>query len=276
MLGPVRALVLICLAACGFEHGALSGNNKDASPDVPDDVTRTWTVDPTSGKAAPSTSSEWADFIAANALAIPAPDSIWLFDDASGAVTDREGTVDLASIGNTPASYRVTVSGWTRPAIGAPDAAGVAFSNTLDAALPTIGTSSLTVLLFYATATPPNGLRTVLVAGCCAGYVDVSIDSNAHFILSASGSQATGTTNHLGQVIPLIVKLDHSASRQVLIADKELLSLTSALGNYKGIFLGAANHAAPDGRWMYMTAWYGPSAEISDEKLNALVTALGW
>jgi hypothetical protein len=219
---------------------------------------------------------EWTYFIAGKQLAINPPDSVWLMSETSGSLIDQVGTVDLAPGGTSQAAYAVSVPGWTRKAIQSADASGVVFENRTDPALPAIGTSSLTVLMMYATATPPAGLRTALIGGCCGGYVEVGVDTSSHFMLSAGSVQTIGTVNHVGDVIPVILKLDRTSSKQVLIAAKELLSQTAALGNQKGMFLGAANRPAPDARWLYMAAWYGSNAEMSDAKLQALVTALGW
>jgi hypothetical protein len=256
----------------------LSGDGSVPHDVPPDEATRVWSKDQTSGKSVPATAAEWNDFIAAKQLGIMAPDGLWLMQEANGSLADSIGGVSLVPSGSASAMYRQAVSGWSRLAVAAADGSGVAFGNSLTTTLPIIGDTSLTVLALYELDTPPAaGLRSMLIAGCCAGYADISLDTNSHYVLSVGAAQSSGTLNHLGNVLPVILKLDHTSSRELIVVDKEVVSLPfTQPGSFRGLFLGAANHPTPGGKWLYMAAWYGPNAEIADAKLQALVTALGW
>ena len=185
---------------------------------------------------------------------------------------------DLPSLGNDFPQYQQPVPGWTRRAVKSTDGSGVAFYNSTDASLPNVGSASMTVLMYYATQGNPAGTRSVLVAGCCAGYATVSIDPAKHYKLSVNTTgTATGSMDHGTEVIPIVLKLDHTNGRQAIITNRETIAPPNTqLGPYKGIYLAAANGAAPDGRWLYMAAWYATSAEMSDAQIAALISALGW
>jgi hypothetical protein len=62
-----------------------------------------------------------------------------------------------------------------------------------------------------------------------------------------------------------------------LITDRETIDVpNTALGSSRGIFIGSAGAPAPDGRWLYMAAWYGSAAEMDKSTIDALLGALGW
>jgi hypothetical protein len=271
------AVLILGLVACEFPH---SKSPVDGPPiDVPSDPppNAKWAIDATSGKSVPGTSVEWLAFIADKQLGITAPDGLWLMQEASGTLQDSIGMVHLASIGSVAAQYQQTIAGWTRRAVKSVDGSDVSFSNTTDA-LPVVSNTSMTVLMYYATTTNPQGKRSILVAGCCAGYATVSIDGARHFGLQVNTSgNATGTLDHGSEVIPLVLKLDKTSSRQVIITNRETITPPyTQLGSFKGLFLAAANGGAPEGRWLYMAAWYGANAEMSDASISALIKALGW
>jgi hypothetical protein len=248
----------------------------DRPPDM--DPSVTWSVDASSGKSVPSTAAEWLDFIGNKKLNIVAPDGLWLMQEASGALQDSIGTVNLPSMGNDAPQYQQPVPGWTRKAVKSMDGTGVLFYNNTDASLPNVGTTSMTVLLMYANASMPAGTRSIVVAGCCAGYATLSIDAAKHYRLNVNVTgNAVGLMDHGADVTPIVVKLDRTAARQVVITDRETIAPTNTqLGSQRGLYLGAANGAAPDGRWLYMAAWYGANAEMSDASISALIKALGW
>jgi hypothetical protein len=274
----VRWVVLLLgLVACEFPHGerVADGPPIDVPIDLPPNAM--WTIDGMSGKSVPATSVEWIALIGAKGLTINPPDSLWLMQDASGALQDSIGSVDLAPGGTASAQYQQPITGWARRAIRSADGSGVVFANSTDAALPNLGSASMTVLMFYATAATPGGTRSIWVGGCCAGYATVFIDAARHFTLQANTSGNAGTIDHGSEVIPIVVKLDRLNMRQAVITNRETVApaYTQLMPN-KGLFLGAANGGAPEGRWLYMAAWYGANAEMNDAAIVALIKALGW
>jgi hypothetical protein len=77
--------------------------------------------------------------------------------------------------------------------------------------------------------------------------------------------------------IPVLVKLDRTNQQQKVITRQETITAPyTARGSSKGLFLGGAASTAPDARFLYLAAWYGTSAEISDTQAAALLAALGW
>jgi hypothetical protein len=277
MLPPVRWALFLTLAACSFETNIVTdGMPPDMNGEMPPVVA--WSVDATSGKAVHASTKEWTDFITAKQLNIFPPNGLWLMQDANGNLVDDVGNVDLAIQSGAP-MYRGAITGWSRLAVKMGDGEGVRFANTTDSSLPSVSSSSLTVLMLYANETTPAATRTVLVGGSGPASViaEVGIDNLRHFRLSVNGTPAFGTMDHGAGVLPLVLKLDRTNMQQKLVTNKETITPPyTALSGGRGIFIGAANAASPEGRWLYMAAWYGPAAEINDSDITKLLTALGW
>jgi len=247
--------------------------HSDASIDIP------WAVDQTSGKACPANSSQWASFIEKKQLGISLPGGIWSLQDAGGTLVDDVGTTGLVPSNTDSSTYRQDVVGWSRLSVAASGGQNTTFSNNVAADLPDVSTTSMTVLLYYATAKAPSLTRSVLFAGSgtAASAAEVGIDASSHFRFTVGATSAVGTVDHGTSVVPIILKLDHTHLQQRLTVDRELITFTySALNSSRGLLLGAAHNQTPDGRWLYMVAWYGSAAELTDTQLDALQTALGW
>jgi hypothetical protein len=270
----MRSAALWMLAlGCGFQHGT-PADVVDATPE-PDTTPVTWTVDVASGKACPADAAEWTDFIAARRLAIVVPDSLWLMQEDTGALTDSIGTVHLAPF--SVATYRTSVAGWSRLAISTHDGSAARFSNTSAPNLPQVSTTSMTVLMVFASASPPAVNRSVLFEGCCNGYAKLDLDPLNRFQFVVNSVNASGSVDHGADPIPVVMKLDVSGGRQVVITHREVIAAPyTQLSDSRGIFIGGANQLAPDGRWLYMAAWYGANAEMDDGVIHELLTALGW
>lgn len=269
------------LAGCGFEVAGPS-SSIDASADAddtdaPDAVQITWTVDDASGNATPASAAEWHDFIVAHDLSMAAPDGLWLLQEASGVVHDSIGTIDLMPSG--PVKYLQPVTGWTRKAVRTDDGTGASFLNTTATSLPDVGSTSMTILLVYQTASTPAAPRSVLFGGggvpSTLGQLDV--DAANHLVFTAGGMMATGTVSYDTDVLVAVMRLDRAANQNHLVTHREVIAPAHVpLGASRGLFLGGASHAAPAGRWLYMAAWYGSHAEMNDAELQRLLAALGW
>jgi hypothetical protein len=266
--------------ACEFSHGvAVNDGGTDSAVDALDaTVIPSWTVDPTSGKATPLNAQEWTELASASALGIVQPNALWQMQESSGNLTDVMGSATLKPNG-TPL-YAQAVPGWTRVAIRTSDGdIGDRFFNTTDPSLPDVATTSITILLFYATASAPAQTRNVLFAGCCStmSLAHLDVTASSQFRLTVSSSSAIGTATYGPEVVPILLQLDRTNNVQRVITDRETIDLPSGnLSSSRGIFIGSAGSAAPDGRWLYMAAWYGAAAEMDKATLEALVDALGW
>lgn len=271
----LAAFVLVA-AGCGFSTQEIP---TDSPPpiDVIDTPPGNWTIDSSSGKSTPITADEWSEFITAKGLLIAPPDGLWPMQDTSGPLVDVLGTVDLMPIG--PWTYQQMVTGWSRRAVATTDGAGALFRNTTDTSLPDVATSSMLVLLVYRNNGTPTLMRSLLFggSGVPATLGQVDIDTASRLKLTVGSNSATGTVNYGADAYPLVLKLDRTNSQQKILTDREIIAPPyTALGSSRGIFLGAANNAAPDGRWLYMAAWYGAHAEISDAEIMKLFAAMGF
>ena len=280
--GVRSVLALALVAACGFSvpanrDGAI--DTPDAPPDVP---VVTWAIDPTSGKAVPANATEWRDFLKAKGLNnIMAPNGLWLAQESGGALADSVGTVALAPF-NGP-TYAAAVPGWTRHAVGTPDGTFSGFANTSDPNLPNVGATSMTVLLLMQLPSgPPPGTRTFLVEGSSSplSYIRADIDATKHYLIGFVGPPSTTTTGTQDPgAVPagVMMKLDITNAQQKLITRTETITLgNSPLGASRGLQLGGTVWSAPVTRYLYVVAWYGARAEISDVDARALLTALNW
>jgi hypothetical protein len=244
-----------------------------------EDQAATWTVDPTSGKAVPASRVEWLSFIVANHLRVAPPDGLWLMQETGGDLADAIGSVTLAATGpmNGGPAYQQVVPGWSRRAVATHDGTIDAFGNPTSSALPSLATQSIALLMFYATATSPAAVRTIASAGNNTTFAEIVIDPNGHLGLVTGFNSMLGTATYGAAVTPIWLEVDTSGQRHEVITNVEAIVVQFVqLADGRGIFLGNVNNHAPDGRWLYMAAWYGVNAELADADIHAVITALGF
>jgi hypothetical protein len=283
-------VAVACVAAsCRFESGSSSIDAPKLTPDAAVDASRKdvggdYTIDPISHKAAPANTLEWSNFIAANALAISPPDGLWrMADPCCGDLVDSIGTANLMP-GGTPGSqsYQHTVNGWARPGIETFDSANNYFYDSGDPTLPDLQQSSMTVMIYFGCLTQPSGVRTVLIAGGGnpSDLAEVTLDASADLQLTAGGTTSPSGTHAVDASIePIVVKLDKTHLVQELYTPQETLTV-SPYANYttgfRGLFVGGGSHLPPAGVWLYMAAWYGSNAEMSDSDIANMFATLGF
>ena len=274
--------LLLFLVGCGFQPGAaLNDAETDAPADALVDGTAmvTWDVDSTSHKAVPSTTQQWADLISQKQLTIAPPMGLWLMQDTSGALVDSIGTVMLAPSNASASNYHHAVPGWTRDAIATIAGQNIAFGNNNNPSLPDVSSKSMTVLLYYATESIPFAESSIVFAGSGGvnSLAEVGIDTAGHYKFTVHGTATTGTISHGPAVVPVVLELDHTHGLQQLTVGQETFSPAyAALNSSTGLLLAAANHTDPEGRWLYMAAWYDSAAEMTTAQVSDLLTSLGW
>jgi len=280
MLPAVRRWLLLLMVGCGFQVPA-STAVPDAPVDVPPDVAANYTIDPSSGKACPADVPEWSSLIEVRDLNVTAPDGLWPMQDltSSNILEDVIGTADLAPR-NAPL-FRQSVSGWTRVAVGMPDFSNREFFNNSASTLPDVATTSMTILMVLQIASPPNpaGPRSILFGG--SGQVgfraDVDLDANRHLRLTINSTFAAGTIDYGTSVFPIVLKLDVRNQQQKILTPQETVQIPYVpLIASRGLVIGGANNSSPDLRCLYLAAWYGADAEISDADVRSMLTAMGW
>lgn len=234
------------------------------------------TKDATSNIYVPSTAAEWTQTLGV-AGGGGNPFGMWLFQEAAGDLADTIGTATLTS---SSMNYQQAVAGWTRKAVAILDSGGAHATNLVDAALPDLGTTSMTALLYVA-VTAVTAQRYVLWLGDTGSFawgVAGRIDSSPHWgILDANVGTATGTVNHGTTVIPVLLKYDVTNSVCQLYTHQEKMtaaSFTLVTAGKKGIGIGIATD--PTAYCLYMAAWKSSSAEMSDNSARSLLQVLGW
>jgi hypothetical protein len=281
MLSNVRWLLsLLVVGACGFSVPDQPVDAPSESIDAPPDViTVSWAVDSTSGKAVPANAVEWTAFLKEHGLSrIAAPSGLWLLQEPVGPLVDSIGTVVLTPFGSP--SQAQPVPGWTRKGVGVPDGSNSGFGNKLDTALPNVMTQSMTALtLVVLPSGPPGALRTVMVEGSSSldAFARADVSPAKRLEIRINTTSATGTQDPGTTAAGLMLKLDVTHGEQKVITRKETVALTNTpLTTSRGLYIGGAANPAPDAKWLYLVAWYGAKAEITDADARALLTALDW
>jgi hypothetical protein len=281
MLARVRWLIALALVGgCGFSVPAHEADAPTDTPDAPPDtIVVKWAVDPTSGKAVPANVVEWNEFLKAHGLDnVSAPSGLWLLQESNGALVDSIGTVVLSAYGGP--FYQQPVPGWGRKGVGTLDGQPAGFKNETDATLPNVRLSSMTVLALVELPGPaPTFARNVIVAGSSspAAYIHVDLEPSRRLSESTVGSTGMGMMDPGTAAAGIMLKHDVTNSQQKVITRKETFSMPFVqLGTSRGLFIGGGSSAAPLGHWLYLAAWYGPKAEISDADAAKLMTSLGW
>jgi len=227
------------------------------------------TRDATSNIYTPVSSAEWATFRAAFSLTAPAPDSLWLLQEASGNLADTIGGLTLTAAGTV--TYNQAATGWTRTGVGLADGVNSQFATT-SASLPNANAASQTVLLIGTVTTSPASNRQVYTGPNNSLRI---IGGTPRLSVTAIASTASGSVNPLNAVRPWIYKHDFTGSVQKGYTDQEALGIPYTAIAGKVMRIGSTA-AAPGGVFLYACAWYNANAEISDANIKALLQAMGF
>jgi hypothetical protein len=198
------------------------------------------TRDATSNVYSPASAAEWTTTRSVAGITSGNPFSMWLLQEASGALADSIGTAPLTNSGGM--AYQQAVTGWTRVSMLASDLNGAySLANAADTALPDLSAESSLVL----------------------GYLKIT--------------GAPGSGNVTTAVRPWVLRYDRAASTIALFTDLEKVSIAFAnSGSTKRIFYGAGFQNAPGFQILYGAHWKGAAAELSDASVRSLLQALGW
>ncbi len=235
--------------------------------------------DALAGVYLPANATEWSRFLARKGLAMPAPDSLWAFQLASGNATDSIGSLNLPVTG-TPA-YQQAVAGWSR--VGVTFALGSTQAFTAAAASgPNPATTSSMWFAVAKVTTSASSARSILAAGGAAAATEctarVSATAPAHSQLKVAGTSTNGTDDLTADgVVPVLLRYDRTNSRAVQYSAAEELTGTysaSVTDGAKGF--GAAISPCAGMTILYGAMWQGANAEGSDASLKALLQAMGF
>lgn len=231
--------------------------------------TTAWTVDAASGKATPSSSTEWTAFIAANALSVAVPDSLWLLQEASGNPSDSIGAFPLTAAGAV--TYRQALSGWTRVGVGLTDGVNSQFGTT-SASLPTGGTASQTVLIIGNIPAAPAANRNIYEGQTGS---TIRINSTPRVVAISGANVATGTVSPAGTTRPYVYRENFTAATSTVMTDQEKLVPVHGTISGRNLRIGSSATSVA-GVVGYACAWYNANAEISDANMKSLLQAMGF
>lgn len=231
----------------------------------------TWTVDEESGLSFPADTTEWEDFLAYNSgtlSAWSAPDSLHLFQEASGSIADVVGSFPWSS-GGARQDYQVTDAALTRKAARA---RGDEWFTTA-AGLPDANASSYLLLAVCKHETA--ALSTKVVIGT-AGTTNLQTLAGGELRLNTAGGLADGTTNQSGVWMPMVVQTNR-ATTTGLAASLDT-KVTAALGAISGKTELVSGGLVGSGSTLYAYAavWRGANAERTAAQIKALQQALGF
>lgn len=227
------------------------------------------TRDATSNIYTPVSSSEWATFRAAFSLTAPAPDSLWLLQEASGNPADSIGSFTLTAAGTV--TYRQALAGYTRLGVGLTDGVNSQFG-TASGSLPAGGTGSQTVLMIANIPSAPAANRS-LYEGQTTSLI--RINSTPRVVAVAGGGTSLGGSNPTGTTRPFVYKCDVTGTAETVYTNQEKLSPVYAALSGRNLRIGSST-SAPGAVVGYACAWYSANAEISDANMKALLQAMGF
>jgi hypothetical protein len=257
----------------GSKAGSILGSKVGSVADDESASAVTWDVDATSGIAVPSSTSQWDAFIAANSLAISAPDSIYLCQEAAGNLADSAGAFPLTASGTV--GYRAAAAGWSRVGVSTTNGMLGRFLTT-DAALPDISTTSM-MTLFFAVASAASSNKVICRFGTTAAALLInSTTPNRFRVVSNAGSAVSAAFDPSGAVRPYVLRERADLATTVGATDQEKLTPAHGLVTGKKFVLGDDAAAAASAVYVYAVRWDGAKANaFSDAVLKSTLQAMG-
>lgn len=242
--------------------GAISGNTT-LSVDTDRDAT--------SGIRCPSNAYQWTTLLGYT------PTSLWLCQEASpNNLTDTLGGLTLTAA-NTP-TYQQAVAGWTRTACQLANGTGQRFAH---ATFANSATTSLFILAYagYHSGTVTAGNHLYVYGGnndCSITNGDTANETKVRY---REGTNIVEGANSLsvGSIYPVGLLRDVTNTVARAYSDTEKLSPTYDVTAGTVLSLGcAAGVTSAPMNYVYVVAWSGATAEMSDATIKAIYTALGW
>lgn len=234
-----------------------------------------WTVDATSGKGVPINGAQWTSVMSSAGIVSGIPSSLWLCQEASGALADSIGAISLTAW-NSPA-YQQPIAGWSRLAVAADDSVDAFYSigtgNT--------ATTSYALLAYVALSAAPSAARPILSIGGGVGDADIrravvttapvySARGNGG-VVTVDGASSPGTS-----VRPVVLLFNRATSTFAVLTDQEKLTTVwvnpvDGTSQYMSLFDGCET-----GRILYAALFSGTAAQLSAAQIKTLLQTLGW
>lgn len=204
------------------------------------------------------------------------PTSLWLCQEASGNLTDTLAGQTLTAA-NTPL-YNQAMAGWTRTALALANGTGQRFAHATFANSATV---SLFILAYagYNAATITAGNHLLVYGGnndCSITNGDTADERKVRYREGANITEGANTLT-TGTIYPVGLLRNITGSAVRVYSDTEKLSPTYDVtaGTVLSLGCAAGTTSAPIS-YVYVVAWSGATAEMSDATIKAIYTALGW
>lgn len=237
--------------------------------------------DATSPKYFPASATEWANFLSRKGFTGITVSNLWLCQESSGNLADSIGSMTLLKNGTT--TYNNVVSGYTRTAVGIPQATAARFEAAVATGWNISTTSVLLCMVAAITAQGAADRGLMTLGGAAAGTaVDVGVTATTHVPkLDVVGVTTSGASDPVtgAAVRPYTLQYDRTNTQSVFYDDQEKVVGTynaGATDSNKG-FGSSSNFAIPAAlSVIYGFALTGSSAEITPATYKSLQQALGW
>lgn len=235
------------------------------------------TQDATALKYAPSSAAEWALFKTAAGLSTNGPSSLWNCQETSSNLADSIGTNPLLTA-NAPL-YKQTVSGWSRKGVGM--GAGGTQRFTAITVPDILTTSTLVLAYVLMPGVLPGAVRNIVHVGTGATAVSHDLNTVTSSRVKASANITVGTSNPAtGVVRPMLIRIDRTNSQNQGYSDLDKISPAfdaTAAGQMLCIGSSASTgFLSMACTYLYVAAWFGADAEMTDAQIKSMLVALGW
>lgn len=248
--------------ARGIKHGALTlGNNPMAGV----------TQDALSGKFFPANATQWATTFAAAGVTASCAHN-WNCQEPSGGLADSIGTVTLATSG-AGHLFSQAVAGFNRVGVGTTDGTvGQKWINSTTAPDPS-ATSTIYYGVISYPAVAPAAARDIFANG---GTLDHRVSTTGRITI-VNGGSTTGAGSIVNGVHPIMLKHDITNSLFVAYTDQEKLAGTYAAVASNPMFaVGGQTAAAANAVYLHLAIFTGPSGQLTDAQIKAVLQTLGW
>lgn len=253
----------------GSLYGSVVGSSGDDEGVSMQGVTK----DATSGIYCPATLAEWNQTMAAAGIGSGSPSVLWLCQEASGNLADSIGSF-TGTAGGAGNLYQQAVTGWSRVAVGAAEAATANWTNSA-AGLPDPSAASLLGLVYAAITATPTAVRGVSRMATTT-TIEARVTTTPAARVVAGANTATGSSTLGTGVRPWVTKHNVTGSSQALYTDQDKVIPTFTALSGKQILLGNGGVTPPTIRYLYAVWFFNAAAELTDAQIKTLLQTLGW
>lgn len=236
-------------------------------------INNSWTLDATSGKGIPATSTEWSNVFTSAGLS-GSVSHLWLSQEASGNLADTVGTRTLTATGTL--AYLQNVTGWTLKGVKFDDGVAEYVANTGGGTNINTTSTIFYALIDFDGLVPAASTRQIALFGS-----DISLemlDTEKLRFGFYGGVQTIGNVAMSG-VHPVMIQVDHTNSLIRCITDVEVLSVpfaTPSATNAAYMYVGGAVYSSAPMKMMRGMQRNASDALLTRANITSLLSTLGY